>query len=313
MLIKRTSAELKLIAKYLSTELKTKFEKLWLYEDDMIGATEGLFRLQVTYRINSSDFASGIIMGRQVRNPLSAHDIFTIGNQALNLTVDFAHPREENFHAIEYLQIALDKIKNGDDPDQEVNLEEIALTLASVYNKTGQYEKAAATVDFLLKTDPALQTLKNEYLALHEEFGHSKVYVRDPYDETITRTGEFSWETDNIYMHQTCRGERVPSLEVQSKLRCRYISKSAFSKIGPFRVEELYNEPLVYLYYNVLFDSEIEAVKEIAGSRLRRGTNFGNGGSTIYSDKRITKTTFLKETEHEALRRIGRRTNVSFQ
>lgn len=312
VLIKRTSAELQLIAKYLPTALKTKLEKLWLYTEDMVGATEGLFRLQVTYRIQSSDFANGIIMGQKVRASFSAHDLFTIGKQALNLLKDWTHPKNEDYFAIEYLQMALNKIKNGEDPDDEVDKEEITLTLASVYDRTGQYDRAAETVDFLVKSNPAFKKLKDKFLASHKQFGNSRAYVLDPYNEDFSRTKEFSWETDEIYTNQACRGDRVLSIKEQSQLRCRYVSNSVFSKIGPFRMEELYLEPLIYLYYDVMFDDEIETIKEISSAKLERGTNYLSGHPKGFSTRRITKTAFNDDSEHEVFRKLGRRVTVRF-
>jgi prolyl 4-hydroxylase len=312
VLIKRTSSELQLVAKYLPSDLKAKFEKLWLYNEDMVGATEGLFRLQVTYRINSSDFANGIIMGQKVRAPFSPHDLFTIGKQALNLLEDWSYPKSEDFFAIEYMQMALNKIRNGLDPNNEVDKEEIAMTLASVYNKTGQFDKAAATVDFLVEFDPGFQELRNEYLALQREYESSKVYVSNPYDENFPRKKQFSWKTDGIYTNQACRGERSLTIKEQSQLRCRYISNSMFSKIGPFRAEELYLEPLIYLFYDVVFDDEIEVIKQFSNAKLQRGTNYNSGHSKGYSIRRITKTAFNEDHEHEVFKNLGRRVNVSF-
>lgn len=313
VLIKRTSSELQHIAKYISSDMRTKLEKLWLYTEDIIGATEGLFRLQVTYKINSSDFANGIIMGQQVRPPLSAHDLFTIGRQALDLKINWIDSKNEDYFAIEYLQMAFDKIRNGEDPDSEVNREEITLSLASVYKKTGQFDKAAATVEFLLESGSKFQNLLDEYLALQKEFGDSKIFVLDPYNEDFERVKYYVWRTEQIYTNQACRGDRVVNNEIKSKLRCRYVSHSAFSKIGPFKLEELHLEPLVYLYYDVMFDSEIEIIKKISSLKLERGTNFHSSHPKGYSEGRITKTAFNEDHEHEVFRTLDRRVTVSWK
>ena len=310
ILIKRTSAELKLLEKYLTPGLKEEFQKLWQYKEDIVGATEGLFRLQVTYRISSLDFSNGVVMGKKVRKPLSAHDLFTIGTQALDLLVEWQYPRSEDFFAIEYLQMALNKIANGEDPDEEVDRELLVLTLSEVYGRTGQYKNAADVAEFLSKKDKKFEDLKTKYMDMLDTFGLSKVYVENPYNEEINPIKRFNWKTDDIYTNQACRGERVLSIQEQSKLRCRYISNSPFSKIAPFRVEELYQNPLVHLYYNVIFDNEIEVVKNISGAKLQRGRNYLGGDKEGYTNRRITKTAFCWDNEDNVFEKLAKRVTV---
>jgi prolyl 4-hydroxylase len=311
ILIKRTSAELELLRDFIPADLKSEFEELWEYKDDIIGAIEGLFRLQVTYRISSRDFADGIIMGKQVREPLSAHDLFVIGYQALHLKVEWVYPRNEDYFAIEYLQMSLDKVLKGDDPYGEVDRDFLVSTLAEVYKKVGNYQKCLMTLKFILHRDEIVNDLRRECSSFYDVYGQSKLYIEDPYDEEIHPIGTFNWKTDETYTNQACRGDRTLSIAEQSKLRCRYFSHSPFSKLARFRMEELYKEPLVYLFHDVMSDFEVEVIKNVSSVKLERGKNYLKGTKEGYTNRRITKTAFAQDDEHEVLKRLGRRVSVS--
>jgi prolyl 4-hydroxylase len=311
ILIKRTSAELELIRKYIPESLKPKFEELWDNKEDIVGAIEGLFRLQVTYRISSRDFADGIIMGKQVREPLSAHDLFLIGYQALHLKAEWVHPRNEDYFAIEYLRMSLDKILKGDDPFGEVNRDFLVSTLAEVYKKVGDYLNCTKTLNLVLHRDEHVNELAHTCASLFDLYGQSKKFIEDPYDEEIRHVGKFNWRTDETYTNQACRGDRTLSIAEQSKLRCRYFSHSPYSQLARFRIEELYKEPLVYRFLNVVSDFEIEVIKNVSSVKLHRGKNFLSGKATGYTNRRITKTAFAHDDEHEVLKRLGKRVAVS--
>jgi len=64
-----------------------------------------------------------------------------------------------------------------------------------------------------------------------------------------------------------CRGERQVE---QRGTKCRYASHGKpFFLIGPLREEIVSVRPLIYIYHNVLFDSEIGAIKKLAQPRVR--------------------------------------------
>lgn len=62
-----------------------------------------------------------------------------------------------------------------------------------------------------------------------------------------------------------CRKEIVPSAKQLAPLRCRYITNnSPFLKIAPLKVEELHLDPDVYLFHDVIYDKEIDILKDIS-------------------------------------------------
>jgi hypothetical protein len=76
-------------------------------------------------------------------------------------------------------------------------------------------------------------------------------------------------------------------------------------------MEELYKEPLVYLFHDVMSDFEVEVIKNVSSVKLERGKNYLKGTKEGYTNRRITKTAFAQDDEHEVLKRLGRRVSVS--
>lgn len=63
-----------------------------------------------------------------------------------------------------------------------------------------------------------------------------------------------------------CRGERQVA---QRGIKCLYASHgNPYFLIGPLREEIVSVKPLIYIYHNVLYDSEIEAIKKLAKPRV---------------------------------------------
>lgn len=66
-----------------------------------------------------------------------------------------------------------------------------------------------------------------------------------------------------------CRGEVAPEPYVSAKLKCRYVTDiSPFLKIAPLKLEEASLNPYIVVYHDVLYDDEIELVKQMAKPRV---------------------------------------------
>lgn len=67
-----------------------------------------------------------------------------------------------------------------------------------------------------------------------------------------------------------CRNENLMSVEISSKLRCRYTNNNRHPSllIAPLKEEEAYLSPRILLYRDVLYDNEIEVIKRMAQPRV---------------------------------------------
>lgn len=74
-------------------------------------------------------------------------------------------------------------------------------------------------------------------------------------------------ERDVYEMH--CRHEHVMPAAISSKLKCRYTSKgNAFLRLARVKEEEAYLKPLILIYHDVIYDTEIETIKKLAMPRV---------------------------------------------
>lgn len=68
-----------------------------------------------------------------------------------------------------------------------------------------------------------------------------------------------------------CRGEIKPDAKFLSKLKCRYVTnKSPFLKIAPLKLEEASLSPYIVVYHDVIYDREIELIKQMAKPRVNK-------------------------------------------
>lgn len=66
-----------------------------------------------------------------------------------------------------------------------------------------------------------------------------------------------------------CRGEVRPEPHVLAQLKCRYVTnKSPFLTIAPLKLEEASLKPYIVLYHDVIYDREMEVIKQMAKPRV---------------------------------------------
>lgn len=311
LLIKRTTVDYELVVKRVENELDAfsdNIRELKPSEHDLGGAVEGLLRLQPFYKQRSSDFARGIIGGGKTRAKLSAHDLYVIGVEANKLS-------DQEFFAKEYFQLALSRFQTVKEADEDVDEWTILLKLIEVHEKCNDYDKAITTVQIFIKRFPDNEdgkTLLEDLLELKEEHKHLKVIGSNPYKYKFRPAGGYSERREMCLYGQVCRGEARKTPEEMAKLRCRYISKTFFSKIAPFKIEEANLDPYLVVYYDVLTNSEIEILKNITKPQIYRGEISLSGGSVTSNHARVAQIAWLDDDSHEVVERISRRVEVSF-
>lgn len=230
--------------------------------DDLVGAIDGLLRLQKMYNLQTDDIANGIIDGHASDNKLSKHDLLTIAKIALTL-------EDEAFYVREYLEKALE----ADDPMLEVNHQEIV----DVHEKSK----------------------RNENLA-------------KPFVDDFVKNGVYTKEKEFILYSRLCRQQGTKTPAERARLKCFYDSKSDFSKIAPFKVEEADHRINLVIFHDVIFDSEIDELKRISRSNFVRGTVVQGNLTKIKSRGRTAKITWFPDKSHEIVGRISKRVEVCF-
>lgn len=71
-------------------------------------------------------------------------------------------------------------------------------------------------------------------------------------------------KTEDLYF-RLCRNEDVRRPTELAQLICAYVTnKSAFLKIAPLKMEVSNWEPFIVTYHDVMYDSEIDIIKQLA-------------------------------------------------
>ena len=247
LMIKRATSDIELIRKRFNNQTEEFFDKvreILPTDEDLSGAVEGLIRLQFINKLKSEDFANGKIHGEVTRKPLTPHDLFVIGSEALAFA-------DHLYFAEEYLKLSLQKLDNGLDIDGEVEKNNLLLNLLNLHEKSGDYAEAITIADNLINKNHenlSFREIKNNLTANLDKFGSSKFWKNNPFNENYEKNGKYSNIKENIIYSQVCRGHLKKTNEELSKLHCRYVSSSAFSKLARFKIEEANIEPYIVLF-----------------------------------------------------------------
>lgn len=87
--------------------------------------------------------------------------------------------------------------------------------------------------------------------------------------EQIATSGVYTSQERKNY-EKLCRGEIERDPKLLAQLKCRYITNnSPYLKIAPFKVEEANLKPYIVIYHDVIYDQEIEEIKQMAKPRVR--------------------------------------------
>lgn len=305
-MIKRSTTDIELIEKRFPKESDAFLHNIRTLQPedfDLTGAVDGLLRLQFFYKLKTKDIAYGIIDGEQTRSPLSVHDLFIIGEEALKID-------ETDYFALEYLKIAWDQLKQGLDVDNEIDEENLILYLIHAYTRVSRNREALEMLKELKIKFPATATLftVTEKMLINDlkKFNGSNQNAYDPFSNYFVHDGKYTDSKDRILNSQICRGDVSKST---SKLYCRYVSTNPFSKLARFRIEEANLDPYIMLFVDVLSDDEIKFLKEASGLKQRPGTI---NESNLLSTHRIAQIAWHYENEHKIFRTISRRIEVKF-
>ncbi|XP_069939749.1 prolyl 4-hydroxylase subunit alpha-2-like isoform X2 [Cherax quadricarinatus] len=95
------------------------------------------------------------------------------------------------------------------------------------------------------------------------------------------------------------------ALQTDGSLRCHVSNRGAhYLTLQPVRYEHVYNQPDIFLFYDVISDKEIRIIQEQASSLLVRSTVVNKNP---YTEARVSQTAWLKNGSHPALLNVARR------
>lgn len=280
-------------------------------EEDLIGAANALIRLQDTYNLETSSLAKGELNGVQYSTEMSSDDCFEIGRQMYN--------NRDYHHTILWMTEAINRLNN----DSRLPRSDLLEYLAFSTFKEGDVRTALDMTLELLEMVPDHQRARgnkyyyekellkiNEKSVLRGDDGSSDVPIDNSLDFQHNRLGPYTYDLPERKLYElACRGELKPSDAILSRLTCQYTTNNIpFLLIGPLKLEQISLDPYIVVYHDVTYDSEIDVMKRMAKPRFKRATvqNHKTGELEV-AHYRISKSAWLKDEEHEVVRKVVRR------
>ncbi|CAI5447148.1 unnamed protein product [Caenorhabditis angaria] len=279
------------------TETRSKSLVKFPGEDDLSGAAVALLRLQDTYKLDTADLSNGIIGGEKVSNKLNGHDTFEVGRAAYN--------QKDYYHCLMWMQVALNKIENEN--PKSVEESEILEYLAYSLYQQGNVRRALALTKRLAKISPNHPRAKGN-VKWYEDMLQGKDMQGD-LPPIVNKRVEWDGIVERDAYEALCRGE-IPPVEPKwaHKVHCYLKRDRPFLKLAPIKVEILRYDPLAVLFKEVISDSEIAVIKELASPMLKRATvQNSKTGELEHATYRISKSAWLKGDLSPVIDRVNRR------
>lgn len=90
------------------------------------------------------------------------------------------------------------------------------------------------------------------------------------FDNPIEHTDPYTYDEYQQKLYEKlCRNDIKESPKILSALKCGYNSNgSSFLKIAPLKYEEISLEPYIVVYHEVLYDKEIDTIKNMSISKV---------------------------------------------
>ncbi|XP_075148854.1 prolyl-4-hydroxylase-alpha MP [Haematobia irritans] len=263
-------------------------------EDDMVGSTKALVRLQDTYNLDVAQVASGILNGMKYGSPMTWQDCFLVG-EYLYAMYDFNH-------TIPWFKQTTKLLQNDIRLAEDQTVLDFLETLIDYYRSMGDYESAGELCDYIISRDPERKGLIAKKSDIQKEKDNM---AKETKDNKTEKTNSESEATEYQLYRSVCRGDHEHIISEQQKLLfCKlHTNNNPYLFLQPQKLEELSLDPYIIYVHEVLTDKQMMVVKEIAKPRMNRSQVFRDTEDEIHenSDFRISKTAWLDYDEHEHL------------
>ncbi|XP_077482022.1 prolyl 4-hydroxylase subunit alpha-1-like isoform X2 [Stigmatopora argus] len=302
-LLKRLNRDWGNLDTFLRTNLSTDFfdslgvgmEK-FPNEGDQVGVAEALLRLQDTYVLDTDTLSKGELPGTsRLLTGLNVDDCYYLSM--------VAYKKNDFYHAVLWLSQALRQLEQGETPTTVDAVTILDYLSYSLYMQ-GDLEGATRYTKQLLRIDPLNQRGLDNLFFFDFHLEKQKTGQETPEPLETGRGGY-----DAVY-EQLCRGESVKlTARKQSRLFCRYHDNHGHPSllIGPVKEEDLWDQPRIVRYYDMVTDSDIKMIKESAKPNLIRSEVQGENNKNYAIPSRISQNAWLGEMENTVVDKLAKR------
>lgn len=276
--------------------------------EDLKGAVTALLRLQDTYQLDTNKLAQGRIHS-MMSNSMSANDCFEIGRQA--------YQNEDFYHTALWMNASLDK--EDEEKNKTVPRSLVLDYLSYAAMMQGDIERALVLTNELLTLLPhhtRAQNNRRYYEKLLEEQQRKRrgddggaQETDEPNEYTVRPLDEYRKGEEFQTYESLCRGEETHDYKLKHKLKCRYVNKNnPILLLQPAKEEDVYLDPWIVVYHDVLSDYEIETIKKLATPRLGRATvHNARTGKLETAEYRVSKSAWLKDDDDAVIHNVNNR------
>ncbi|XP_052837781.1 prolyl 4-hydroxylase subunit alpha-1 isoform X1 [Drosophila gunungcola] len=201
--------------------------------EDMQEALLGMDRIEHFYDLKSSDMANGLVSDQQLQTQMSSPDCLVLA--------DYLYSQSEFRRAAQWYRLALNAIS---EPQNNI--------FCQFY--VPQREKLRKMFVMSRLQEGSVDHLSDYMKELSQDPGLPLVHLKAKPIATAVERG--------------CRGKFPPG----PQLVCRYNSTSTpFMRYAPLKQEEISRNPLIWLYHDVIYDSEIAQLKNLTRDEMIQG------------------------------------------
>ncbi|KAJ7352837.1 Prolyl 4-hydroxylase, alpha polypeptide [Desmophyllum pertusum] len=276
--------------------------------EDFEGAITALLRLQDTYQLQPSQFSEAKLPGLVPSPKMSVGEIYDVGRHA--------YLNKDMFYTKTWMEETLNQYNKQND-SEGVSLFDLYDHLSYAVYKQGNMRKALEYSHKMVELDPTHERAQGNVAYFGQEVEMYKKTGRRGDTGIITDTKvkptdeRQEWHQTSSFQNyeKLCRGEvRNLTAWEQSKMKCWYYSGTPRLKLRPAKFERVFVNPEIFLLRNILTESEMKKIKELALPRLRRATiQHPVTGKLEIAAYRISKSAWLKDEDHELVRRVSLR------
>ncbi|OXA55828.1 Prolyl 4-hydroxylase subunit alpha-2 [Folsomia candida] len=291
-------------------------------KDDLKGAAIALTRLQDTYLLKTEDLSEGCLQDDFCTVTLSVQDCIEIGRQ---------NYQERSYdHAIPWFEEALRKLDEQESHlylnsnNNETNLE-IPIKrgppkptktpfFTELSNQTRESQREEI-IEYISWSNDIKNTLSVGKQFLAELTGIEldafiDEVVKAAESQPTDGEAEDSYSTVLKKYEALCRGESRDFISQNPSLKCTLSTRAnnPYFMIGPVKEEQLHVDPPLWVFHDVIYNSEIEVIKAISKPLFKTATvvNSATGG-TEQSTTRISKSAWVINDDDDVVRRVNKR------
>lgn len=179
-------------------------------------------------------------------------------------------------------------LNQEESPHAQTDLFDILDYLAFSTAQQGNLRHAMELTKRLLEIDPKHERSLYNMQFFEKQYRNEMRKFKGDDEKTLAQTSFLSFYDPNVFKNPRpehvlgserdvyealCRGDPIESFKLSTRrkntLKCRYINYHPLIRIAPVKEEILYDDPMIWLYHDVITEKQIEVMKVLALPKVK--------------------------------------------